>query len=95
MPRPFPPLSSVNVKPSDKDTASLLSTYTFTFLDPIVYHANRVGNVIPDDMPGFSVSEKIEILSKRAFKSLDPAQCGKRNVLWGASRVLDLCRDLK
>jgi hypothetical protein len=90
MSRPFHPSALDDVRPSDENTASLLSAYTFTFLDPIVYHANRVGNVTPDDMPEISESEKIEILSKRVFKSLEPVQRGKRNSS-GAHHECEVC----
>jgi hypothetical protein len=86
VPRPFRP-STVDTKPSEEDTASLLSAYTFSFLDPIIFLANRVGNVTPEDMPEIPEQEKVEILSNKAFKHLDPVHAGKRNVVWGLLRV--------
>ena len=85
-PNPYRP-STPGAKPSEEDTASLLSAYSFSFLDKVVFYANRVGNVTPEDMPEVTESDRIETLSKRAFKSLDPVQNGKRNVIWGAAWV--------
>ena len=84
-PNPFRP-QTPNAKPSEEDTASPLSAYTFSFLDKIVFHANRVGNVTPDDMPEIPEHQKIEVLADK-MKVLDPVQVGKRHAVWGAVRA--------
>lgn len=85
-PRPFRTLT-LNAKPSEEDTASLLSFYTFSFLDKIVFRANRVGNVTLQDMPEVPVRDRIEALSERTCKALDPVQSGRRDVMYGAFLV--------
>ena len=85
-PRPFRP-QTPNAKPSAEDTAPPLSAYTFSFLDQIVFRANRVGDVKPEDMPELPEREKIELLADKAFKVLDPTKVGKRNIVWGLIRA--------
>ena len=85
-PRPFR-ASTPDAKPSEEDTASLLSAYTFTFLDGMVYRANRIGNVKLDDMPEVPEHRQIDTLEKRTFRFLDPVVNGKKNVIWASARV--------
>lgn len=71
MPRPFRPLTP-GAKSNIEDTISLLSLYTFSYLDHFVFYANRVGNVTPNDMPEIADAEKIESINKRANYILNP-----------------------
>ena len=92
MPRPFRP-STPGAKSSIEDTASLLSFYTFSFLDYIIFYANKVGNVTPDDMPELIETDKIEHVSKRALPILEAGRKKKRHValsvamIWSESLV--------
>lgn len=80
MPRPFRPMTP-GAKPGIEDTVSLLTLYTFSFLDYLIIHANKVGNVKPDDMPELVETDKIEYVSKRALSILDPVGTKKRHVM--------------
>lgn len=80
MPRPFRPLTP-GAKPSAEDTVSLLSLYSFAFLDNLVFRANRVGNVTPDDMPELVETDMIEHISKRASSILDSEGNKNRHVM--------------
>lgn len=82
MPRPFR-ATAVNDRPSAQKTASLLSRYSYSYLDPIVYHAFRVPDIKIEDMPQIPGEGRIEVLAKRALDALDPVKVGKRHMFWG------------
>ncbi|KAI5122641.1 hypothetical protein M0805_008725 [Coniferiporia weirii] len=86
MPRPFRALTP-GAQPSLEDTASLLSRYTYSFLDDIVFYAFRVPDITIKDMPQMPERKKISVLSKSAFAALDPTRVGKRHVIWGVFRI--------
>lgn len=80
MPRPFRPMRP-GAKPGIEDTVSLLSLYSFSFLDNLVFYANKVGDVTPDDMPELVETDEIEHISKRARSILDPVGNKNRHVM--------------
>ncbi|KAI5122640.1 hypothetical protein M0805_008724 [Coniferiporia weirii] len=86
MPRPFR-ASTPGAQPSLEDTASLMSRYTYSFLDSIVFHAFRVPDITVADMPHIPEREKIDMLNQRALAALDPVRVGKRSIVWGMMRV--------
>ncbi|KAI5122631.1 hypothetical protein M0805_008718 [Coniferiporia weirii] len=86
MPRPFRALTP-GAQPSLEDTASLISRYTYSFLDGVVFHTFRNPDITIADMPHMPERVKINELSKKAFAALDPAVVGKRHVIWGVFRV--------
>ncbi|KAH8108752.1 P-loop containing nucleoside triphosphate hydrolase protein [Phellopilus nigrolimitatus] len=88
MPRPFRPMMPED-EPSQEDTVSLLSRYTYSFLDKIVFYAYRVPDVTVSDMPHVPARERIEALGKRALAAMDPVdpQVGKRHVIRGVLKL--------
>ncbi|EJC97738.1 P-loop containing nucleoside triphosphate hydrolase protein [Fomitiporia mediterranea MF3/22] len=86
MPRPFRP-SSPDDEPSSSETASLLSRYTYSYLDRIVWFAFRVPDITVKDMPEMPGPAKMEVLAKRALAAVDPVQVGKRHIVWGILKV--------
>lgn len=86
MPRPFRP-STPDAKPSIEDTASILSFYTFSFLDHIVFLANKAGNITPDDMPELMEKDKIEHVGKRALPILGEGRKKKRHVALSVAMI--------
>lgn len=86
MPRPFRP-STPDAKPSIEDTASILSFYTFSFLDHTVFLANRVGNITPDDMPELMEKDKIEHVGERALPILGEGRKKKRHVALSVAMI--------
>ncbi|KAH8108771.1 hypothetical protein DFH11DRAFT_1057276 [Phellopilus nigrolimitatus] len=88
MPRPFRPLMPGD-EPSQEDTVSLLSRYTYSFLDKIVFYAYRVPDVTIADMPHVPARERIEALGQRALAAMDPVdpQVGKRHIIQGVLKL--------
>lgn len=86
MPRPFRALTT-GAQPSLEHTSSLLSRYTYSFLDRIVFYAYRVPDVTVADMPEVPEEHKIKVLSERALAILDPVKNGKRHLIWGVMRI--------
>ncbi|KAH8113755.1 P-loop containing nucleoside triphosphate hydrolase protein [Phellopilus nigrolimitatus] len=88
MPRPFRPLTPED-EPSQEDTVSLLSRYTYSYLDKIVFYAYRVPDITVADMPRLPARERIEALGQRALEAMDPmdSQVGNRHVLWGVAKL--------
>ena len=86
MPRPFR-ASAVDDQPSAQKTASLLSRYSYSYLDPIVLHAFRVPDITVSDMPQIPGEGRIEALVKRAWNTLDPVTVGKRHIFGGILRT--------
>lgn len=58
--------------PSPEQTAPPLSLALFTFLDPVIYLANRVSHLSYDQLPSLADGDKAENLVKKSFPvSLD------------------------
>ncbi|KAI5122638.1 hypothetical protein M0805_008723 [Coniferiporia weirii] len=86
MPRPFRALTP-DAQPCLEDTSSLLSRYTYSFLDDIVFHAFRVPDITVADMPHMPERETIGMLGQKALAAFDPVKVGKRNIFWGMMRL--------
>lgn len=86
MPRPFRP-STPDAEPSKEEVASILSSLTYSYLDPMVWYAYRVPGVTIKDMPPIPERGKVDAVSKRALPALDPVLVGKRHIIWGILSV--------
>lgn len=90
MPRPFRPRTP-GQKPGIEDTVSLLSLYSFAFLDGLVIHANKVGDVTLDDLPELVESDKAEYLGKRASFILDRTRNKNGHVMLSTAIIWSKC----
>ncbi|KAH9166806.1 hypothetical protein EDB89DRAFT_2115743 [Lactarius sanguifluus] len=83
---PIDPKAIIN----PEQTASLLSTMLYTFLDPIVFLAYRVPHLSHDMLPPLADYDYTRNLVKRSFKHLDTFSGGpRRHIFW---RILAVFR---
>ena len=47
---------------------SIFSRITYSYLDPVVFHANRALDVTVDDLPILPEEEKVEALAPKVLK---------------------------
>ncbi|KZP10469.1 hypothetical protein FIBSPDRAFT_801212, partial [Athelia psychrophila] len=74
--------------PSPEQTASPLSLALWSFLDPVIYLANRVSHLTYEQLPPLADSDEAHNLVKRSFPELDPfSQSKKQHIFWGFFRV--------
>ncbi|KAJ7081163.1 multidrug resistance-associated ABC transporter [Mycena belliarum] len=86
IPRRYIPLNSENPMPvvNPEQTASLLSSALYFFLDPIIFLAYRIPHLSFDLLPPLCDYDAAENLKVRAFPHLDPFTAGKkRHVFYG------------
>ncbi|KAI0686602.1 P-loop containing nucleoside triphosphate hydrolase protein [Earliella scabrosa] len=74
-----------------EQTASILSLVTFSWLNPLVNHAQKVGHVTLEELPPLADYNAIEHLVSISEKYVDPLQARvgqkKRNVAWSLFRL--------
>ncbi|KAI0260098.1 P-loop containing nucleoside triphosphate hydrolase protein [Gloeopeniophorella convolvens] len=81
---PKDPQSVIN----PEQTASILSSATCSFLDPIVFLAYRVPHLSHDMLPPLADYDYARNLVKRSFKHLDTfSGSPKRHIFWGLMKV--------
>ncbi|TDL15052.1 P-loop containing nucleoside triphosphate hydrolase protein [Rickenella mellea] len=86
-PRPFRPQYPEDV-PNPEDTCSLLSSLTYSFLDPVIFYAYHVPDLTIKDLPPLPRTERSKYIADKNFPKLDPVQVGtKRHIFWGICRV--------
>ncbi|TDL20538.1 P-loop containing nucleoside triphosphate hydrolase protein [Rickenella mellea] len=86
-PRPFRPKYPGDV-PNPQYTCSLLSSLTYSFLDPVIFHAYRVPDITMKDLPPLRREESATFVAEKNFPQLDPVQVGtKRHIFWGIARI--------
>ncbi|KAI9438180.1 hypothetical protein H4582DRAFT_2111639 [Lactarius indigo] len=67
-----------------EQTAPLLSMMTYTFIDPIVFLANRVPHLSQEMLPPLADYDYTENLVKKSFKHLDTfSGSPRRHIFWG------------
>lgn len=72
MPRPYIPLDSSSVQSGNPEqTASWLSIATYTFLDGIIWKAQKLTQLRPDDMPVLADYDRAVPLRAKAFPHMD------------------------
>ncbi|KAJ7773843.1 hypothetical protein B0H16DRAFT_1510188 [Mycena metata] len=90
MPREYVPLDPKSPMPvtSPEQTASVLSSVLYFWLDPIISLAYRIPHLNLDQLPPLCDFDHAEVLKARAFPYLDAFTSGKkRHVLFGFLRV--------
>ncbi|KAK7058408.1 hypothetical protein VNI00_002042 [Paramarasmius palmivorus] len=71
IPRQYIPVDPKNPldAPNPEQTASLLSLFTYHFLDPLVFYAYRVPHLAWDKLPPLSDRDYTHVLKQRSFKT--------------------------
>ncbi|KAI0052966.1 hypothetical protein FA95DRAFT_1579668 [Auriscalpium vulgare] len=76
------------LEPNLEQTAPILSMALYTFLDPIVFLANRVSHLTHDQLPPLADYDHAKNLVQRSFKHLDVFSGGpKRHLFFGFMKV--------
>ncbi|KAJ7049448.1 hypothetical protein C8F01DRAFT_1352344 [Mycena amicta] len=90
MPRKYVPLDPQNPMPvpNAEQTASILSSVSYSFLDPIVKLAYRIPHLPFNRLPPLPDYDASNVLKARAFSHVDAFASGKRrHVLFGLLRI--------
>ncbi|KAJ7041534.1 hypothetical protein C8F04DRAFT_1208348 [Mycena alexandri] len=90
IPREYVPLDSKNPMPiaNPEQTASVLSSVLYFWLDPIISLAYRIPHLNFDQLPPLCDYDHAEVLKARAFPHLDAFTSGKKHhVFFGFMRV--------
>ncbi|KAJ7061977.1 hypothetical protein C8F01DRAFT_986919, partial [Mycena amicta] len=90
MPREYVPLDPQNPMPvpNAEQTASILSSMSYSFLDPIVKLAYRIPHLPFNQLPPLPDYDASNVLKARAFSHVDAFSSGKRrHVLFGLLRI--------
>ncbi|KAJ7147409.1 P-loop containing nucleoside triphosphate hydrolase protein [Mycena crocata] len=84
-PRQYTPLDPKNPmpEPNPEQTASILSSMLYSFLDPIVFLAYRIPHLAFDQLSPLSDYDYAENLKKRAFPHLNTITGERRHLLLG------------
>ncbi|KZT28297.1 hypothetical protein NEOLEDRAFT_1145911 [Neolentinus lepideus HHB14362 ss-1] len=88
-PRQYVPFDPEDSKePTPEQTASILSFYIFSFMDPVVSAAGKVNHLPYTRLPPLADSDDSNNLVKESFPYLDPVSPTKsRHIFWGLIRV--------
>ncbi|KAF5336910.1 hypothetical protein D9611_003444 [Ephemerocybe angulata] len=90
IPRQYTPLDPNNPmpEPNAEQTASLLSLMTYSFLDPVVWLANRVPHLTSDQLPPLADYDYAQNLRAQTFPHLDAfVNPNKRHLFFRLMRV--------
>jgi hypothetical protein len=71
--------------PNPEQTASILSTIFYFFMDTVIWKAQRVKHLSAEELPDLCEADKTAILAMQAHEHLDPVTPRRRrvNLLWG------------
>ncbi|KAF5327417.1 hypothetical protein D9619_004696 [Psilocybe cf. subviscida] len=90
IPRQYIPIEPTNPMRdlNPEQTASILSLMLYTFLDPIIFEANKVAHLPCDRLPPLADYDRAKHLKGASFKHLDPF-CGakKEHLFFSLMRV--------
>ncbi|KAL0581762.1 hypothetical protein V5O48_000239, partial [Marasmius crinis-equi] len=90
IPRQYKPVRNENPStPNLEETASLFSSLTYSFLDPLVFYASRVPHLSWDKLPPLSEQDSSRNLKERNFHHLDvfSGASKERHIAFGLLRV--------
>ncbi|KIP03522.1 hypothetical protein PHLGIDRAFT_534840 [Phlebiopsis gigantea 11061_1 CR5-6] len=75
-------------EPNPEQTASILSSMVYTFLDPIIWAGNRSPHITIEQLPKLCDTDRMKNLSKRAYPYLDPlSPTASKHVFRGLVRM--------
>ncbi|KAF7965838.1 hypothetical protein HWV62_41236 [Athelia sp. TMB] len=73
---------------NEEQTASILSLALYSFLDPVIYLANRLAGLSYDQFPPLADYDDAHNLANKSFPILDPLLNHQKNhIFWGLMRV--------
>ncbi|KAI0742214.1 hypothetical protein C8Q80DRAFT_1186678 [Daedaleopsis nitida] len=84
-PREYIPVDPKNpaAEPNPEQTASILSFFSVSFLDPLIWKGYRVPHIPFDELPPLADYDYASNLVKRAFPHLDPTRLKhKHHIFW-------------
>ncbi|KAJ7456632.1 hypothetical protein FB451DRAFT_1048362 [Mycena latifolia] len=89
IPRQYTPVDPKNPMPvpNPEQTASIISTIFYFFLDPIVFLAYRIPHLPHDQLPPLSDYDYTANLKAKNFKYLEVTTANKRHLFFGLLRV--------
>ncbi|KAJ7275444.1 hypothetical protein B0H12DRAFT_1199540 [Mycena haematopus] len=90
--RPYTPVDPKNPMPvpNPEQTASIVSTMFYFFLDPIVFLGYRVPHLSHDQLPPLADYDSSANLKARNFKHLELSVSNKRHLFFGLMRTFRL-----
>ncbi|KAJ3718421.1 hypothetical protein C8R42DRAFT_723772 [Lentinula raphanica] len=90
IPRPYVPVDPKNPspKPNPEQTASILSLFTYAFVDRLVFAAYRVSHLDFSQLPSLNDRDSAEYLKAMSFKYLDEfSGAPRRHLFFGLIKI--------